>query len=206
MAGCLAGAAAVFSLHHACCVMCMMYLSNLLLNRTASVHVLASDSHAGHCDTVVPTCSCPEITLAAPLFPHTSSSSTPLTSGCKQGQTCGSMEHVWEEGGGSSHWCWAFFFSFLPVRCTHRYDSSFLNQCVLFLFLESRVYARSTKIWFATDRKKGKRLYSVLSPPPSSHLIASVCSVFVASCQPSVFKGLWITAILWEGYRLVVHW
>lgn len=68
-----------------------------------NVVVLARDPPAGHCDTVCPHMFLSRGNLPAPLFPHTSpSSSSPRASGCKQGQTCGSMEHVWEEeeGGG----------------------------------------------------------------------------------------------------------
>lgn len=78
----------------------MSYIVITASDSKVNIDILAYDSHTGHCDTVVPTCSCPEVTHPAPLFPHTSSPSTTLTSGCKQERTCGSMEHVEEVGVG----------------------------------------------------------------------------------------------------------
>lgn len=94
-------------------------LVRLGCNRVDMIYLY--DSHAGHCDIAVPTCSCPEITLPATLFPHTSSifPSHPLSSWVVNNRRHAVTDNTWGSslGLGLLHGCTPI--RVRPVMMTH---------------------------------------------------------------------------------------
>lgn len=143
--------------------------------------ILAYDSHAGHCDTVVPTRSYPEVTLPAPLFPHTSS--PPLPS-CR---VVNKSRHVVQQstwsggGGGGEH---RSFFPHLIHRilsgATISKSTCFViphrKQCLMFTIPQNVLFPRQKE-------------FKICTSSSSYFLLANFVSVYL-SADPRCFKAI----------------